>query len=192
MSRDDFVVNYFDGLQNAFSKIDCNTISDSVDLILDCYNSQSSIYIFGNGGSAATASHIACDFNKCVSFNLEEKFNCVCLCDSTPTIMALANDCGYENVFYHQLEGKLKKEDAVIAISGSGNSSNVIKAAEYAKKVGAKVITFTGYSGGKLLELSDCPIHVPINDMQKTEDCHMIVGHMIVQILAKHFGHPLC
>ena len=98
----------------------------------------------------------------------------------------------YENVFSMQLEGKLKKGDVIFAISGSGNSKNVIKAIEYAKAQGNEIVSLTGYSGGKLLELSDHPIHVNINDMQIAEDVHMMLCHMMSSIIAKKFGYPMC
>lgn len=163
-----------------------------MNVLLEAYESDSNIFIFGNGGSSATASHYVVDFNKGVSIKLDKKFRLICLNDNIPSIMAIANDCGFENVFLMQLEGRLNKGDILIAISGSGNSKNVIKAVEYAKSQGNRVLSLTGYSGGKLLELSDVPIHVNINDMQVAEDVHMMLCHMIASTLARSFGHPMC
>ena len=112
----------------------------------------------------------------------------VCLNDNTPTLMAIANDFSYEDIFRYQLEGRLRPEDLVIAISGSGNSKNIIKAVEYAKETGAKVVGITGYSGGKLRELADYHMHTEIDDMQIAEDIHMIFDHMMFFVLGSLGG----
>lgn len=184
--------DYENRLKSTFDALDKDQINDVMNVLLKAYENESTVYIFGNGGSASTASHYVCDFNKGVSIGLEKKFRFVCLNDNTATVMAIANDCGYENIFSIQLEGKLKEGDVIFAISGSGNSKNVIKAVEYAKGQGNEVISLTGYDGGKLLQLSDHPIHVNINDMQIAEDVHMMLCHLMSSIVAKHFGHPMC
>ena len=107
----------------------------------------------------------------------------VCLNDNIPTMLAIANDISYDDVFLFQLEGRLTADDLVIAISGSGNSKNIIKAVEYAKRVGAKVVGICGYDGGKLFSLSDFPMHVNVNDMQIVEDIHMAFDHMMMSVL---------
>ena len=184
--------DYMGRLKQTFDALDRDQINNVMNVLLRVYENENTIYIFGNGGSASTASHYVCDFNKGVSIKLTKKFRFVCLNDNIATVMAIANDCGYENVFSMQLEGKLKEGDVVFAISGSGNSKNVIKAVEYAKSQGNEVISLIGYSGGKLLELSDYPIHAKINDMQIAEDVHMMLCHMMSSIIAKRFGHPMC
>ena len=107
----------------------------------------------------------------------------ICLSDNTPIITAIANDISYDDVFYFQLKNKLKPDDLIMAISGSGNSKNVIKAVEYAREVGTKVVGITGYSGGKLRGLADYKMHVNIDDMQITEDVHMAFDHMMYRVL---------
>ena len=195
MDRVDFtprIDDYADRLKKAFDDLDKDQINDVMNVLLKAYENENTIYIFGNGGSASTASHYVCDFNKGVSIKLKKKFRFVCLNDNVATVMAIANDCGYENVFSMQLEGKLKKGDIIFAISGSGNSKNVIKAVEYAKEQGNEVISLTGYDGGKLLKLSDHPIHANIDDMQIAEDVHMMLCHMMSSVIAKNFGYPMC
>ena len=195
MEGKDFVPEidgYIKRLQSVMDGLDRKQIDDVVSVLLKAYENGFCIYIFGNGGSAATASHFVCDFNKGVCYELEKKFRFVCLSDNVPTVTAIANDCGYEYIFEKQLEGKLEKGDVVFAISGSGNSKNVIRAVEYAKSCGNEVISLTGYDGGKLLKLSDHPIHVNVNDMQLAEDVHMMLDHLISSIIARHFGHPMC
>ena len=138
----------------------------------------------GNGGSSATASHMVCDFGKGAYEALGgKKFKIQCLNDNMPLITAISNDLDYSEIFAYQLKGRLIKDDLIICISGSGNSTNIIKAAEYAKEIGATVISMTGYNGGRLKQLSDCSMCVPINDMQLVEDIHMIFDHMMLRII---------
>lgn len=184
--------DYMGRLKSTFDALNRDQINDVMNTLVEAYENENTIFIFGNGGSASTASHYVCDFNKGVSIKLEKKFRFICLNDNTATVMAIANDCGYENVFLMQLEGKMRKGDVVFAISGSGNSKNVIKAVEYAKEQGNEVISLTGYNGGRLLDLSDHPIHVNVNDMQIAEDVHMMLCHLMSSTIAKRFGHPMC
>lgn len=142
------------------------------------------IFIFGNGGSASTASHLECDFNKGISYDQDIKYDIECLSDNVPMLMAIANDIGYEDIFVVPLKNKLKKGDVVIGISGSGNSENVIRAVEYANEIEAITIGFTGYEGGRLKEISKYSIHVPVSNMQIVEDVHLILNHMMMFILS--------
>lgn len=167
-------------------KLDINAINEVLNLLIDTAKKHKRIYIFGNGGSSATASHFQNDFGKGISEYVDDKFRFQCLNDNVATLMAVANDIGFEEVFRFQLNGVIEPGDVVIAISGSGNSKNVINAVEYAKKCGNKVIGLTGYNGGKLKELSDISLHVPINSMQVTEDVHMVFDHLMMSILYQH------
>lgn len=186
------VEDYLERLKDVYDKLDRNQINKVMNALMDAYEAGKNIFIFGNGGSSATASHYVCDFNKGVSICLDKKFRFTCLNDNVPSIMAIANDCGFEKIFRMQLESHMEDGDYVFAISGSGNSKNVIEAVEYAKSRGGKVISLTGYSGGKLLPLADYPIHVNVDNMQLAEDVHMMVCHLIASILARKFGHPMC
>jgi D-sedoheptulose 7-phosphate isomerase len=116
--------------------LDVSELNKAMNALLACYEREGTVYVFGNGGSSATASHMVCDFNKGTCANVEKRFRFVCLNDNVPTLMAVANDVGFDDVFFYQLENKLRKGDLVLAISGSGNSRNVVKAVEYAKKAG--------------------------------------------------------
>lgn len=165
--------------------LDIEAINDALNLLLETFENDHTVYIFGNGGSSATASHYQNDFNKGISEYTEKKFNFLCLNDNIATVMAVANDIGFEEVFRFQLQGHIKPGDIVMAISGSGNSQNVLNAVEYAKKQGNKVIGMTGFQGGKLKNLSDISLHVPINSMQITEDIHMIFDHLMMSIFYK-------
>jgi len=165
--------------------LDVDAIDAVLQLLEKTLENEGTIYIFGNGGSAATASHYQNDFNKGVSEYTEKKFRFQCLNDNVPTLMAIANDIGYEEVFRFQLKGKLRPNDIVFAISGSGNSKNVLNAVEYVKSCGNAVVGVTGYSGGKLKALCDYSLHAPINSMQMTEDIHMIFDHLMMSIFYK-------
>ena len=142
------------------------------------------IFICGNGGSAATASHYAGDFNKCISENLEVKYHFECLSDNVPTMMAVANDISYNEIFRYPLVHRMHQGDILIGISGSGNSQNVVNAFKYANEIGGIAIAIVGYDGGKMKEMADYSIHVDINDMQISEDIHMIIDHMMVWTLS--------
>lgn len=169
----------------ALQSLDQGEIDRSLNLLTGALEREAIIYIFGNGGSAATASHYQNDFNKGISEHTEKKFRFQCLNDNIATVMAIANDIGYNEVFRFQLRGRLRPGDVCIAISGSGNSPNVIKAVEYAKEQGCKVIGLTGFDGGKLRALSDISLHVPVNSMQITEDIHMVFDHLMMSVFYK-------
>lgn len=166
-------------------QMDVDAINDAMNLLYEALHQESNIYIFGNGGSSATASHFQNDFNKGISEHTEKKFRFQCLNDNMATVMAVANDIGFEEIFRFQLTGKVKPTDLIIAISGSGNSKNVLNAVEYAKGQGCKVIGLTGYSGGELRKMSDVSLHVPVNSMQITEDLHMVLDHLMMSVFYK-------
>ena len=165
--------------------MDVEAINEALNMLRETQENGNTVFVFGNGGSSATASHYQNDFNKGVSEHTEKKFNFLCLNDNVATVMAVANDIGFEEVFRFQLIGHIKPGDICLAISGSGNSKNVINAVEYAKSQGNKIIGLTGYNGGKLKELSDISLHVPINSMQITEDIHMVLDHLMMSIFYK-------
>lgn len=166
------------------NSLDLNSVNQVMNVLEDARLHGKRIFICGNGGSAATASHYCCDFNKGVSENQNDKYNFECLNDNIPTLMAVANDIGYEEVFRFPLKNKMKSGDILIGISGSGNSKNVVNAMEYAKSIGGTTIAIVGYSGGKMKEMADYNIHVNINDMQISEDIHMILDHMMMYVLS--------
>lgn len=177
--------NYIARETEVLNALDVDAIDSALRLLEQCMEEERTIYVFGNGGSSSTASHFQNDFNKGVSEHTEKKFRFCCLNDNVPTVMAVANDIGFEEIFRFQLEGKVKHSDVIMAISGSGNSENVIRAVRYAKEQGCKIIGLTGFTGGKLKELSDISLHAPINSMQITEDIHMIFDHLMMSIFYK-------
>ncbi|MCK4852048.1 MAG: SIS domain-containing protein [Candidatus Omnitrophica bacterium] len=177
---------YSERLKATIDRIDKKKIGYFAEVLLHHYGRGSHIFIFGNGGSASTASHAVCDLNKSVCLELDKKFKCVCLNDNIPSVLAYSNDTSYDHIFYLQLENFLSPGDLVIGISGSGNSENVVKAVEYARQAGADTFTLCGFDGGRLKEIDQkkC-VHVPARDMQIVEDCHLMVFHMLTQLLYK-------
>lgn len=181
------IKEYFNKVSDVLAKLDAGIISEVVNLLIKTLYNEGTIYIFGNGGSASTASHFQNDFNRTLSDYSQKKFKVNCLSDNIPTLTAIANDFSYDDVFVKQLENRLLENDIVIAISGSGNSKNVIKAVEYAKTKAIKVVSFTGFDGGKLRLLSDYDLNVGIDNMQITEDVHLIFNHLLMSLIRGSF-----
>ena len=178
------MANYIEEEIRVTKTLNLDEINEAVNAIVDCRNRGGIVYTMGNGGSASTASHFVCDFSKGLSEEVGgKKFIFECLSDNVASMMAIANDFSYDEIFKYQLERRLTPDDLIIAISGSGNSMNVIKAVEYAKKLGVKVIGITGYEGGKLKEYADYKMHVGIEDMQIVEDIHMMFDHMLMRAI---------
>jgi D-sedoheptulose 7-phosphate isomerase len=166
-------------LQQTLNDIDLDSVGLMTEIFLQARENGSRIYTMGNGGSAANASHAAGDFLKGASFGLEKRFNIICLNDNIPSLMAIANDVGWDDIFIEPLKNFLKKDDIVIGISGSGNSKNILKAIDFSKKIGAKTIGMTGFDGGELKKVCDLSIHSPAMDMEIAEDIHMAVFNMV-------------
>jgi D-sedoheptulose 7-phosphate isomerase len=177
--------DYFTRLKETIDKIDIQSLEQAVDILLKVREEGKTTYIFGNGGSASNASHIAGDFLKGISYGLDKRFRVHCLNDNMAATTAITNDLTYDEVFVEQLMTFLNPGDVVIGISGSGNSTNVLKAMKWAKEHGAHTIGVTGYKGGKLIELVDLALLAPVNDMEITEDLHIIFFHAIKQYILK-------
>jgi len=137
------------------------------------------IFVCGNGGSAANASHLACEVLKGASYGRPSRFRILALTDSMPTITAYANDVGYEVAFAEQLKNLAQPGDLVVGLSGSGNSMSVVRAIEYANSIGCRTIALTGYDGGKLAPLAQLSIHVAMAHIGRSEEAHLVVIHMI-------------
>lgn len=159
-------------------------INDVMNLLEKARSKGKRIFICGNGGSASTASHYVCDFNKGVSYDQDVKYDFECLSDNVPMMMAVANDIGYDNIFLVPLRNKLRPGDVVIGISGSGNSENVVRALRYAEETGAETVAICGYSGGRIKELAKHSIHVKVDNMQIVEDVHLVLDHLMMYILS--------
>ncbi len=174
-----FSESYKQQLIETIQSIDTAQVDRAIEWFDEARANNRHIFVCGNGGSASTASHFACDVVKGASFQRESRFRILALTDSLATLTAYSNDVSYDCVFVEQLKNFAGPGDVVMAISGSGNSPNVIKAVEYANKIGCKTIGLTGRDGGKLGPLSQLNIHVPAQHMGRIEDAHLNICHMI-------------
>jgi D-sedoheptulose 7-phosphate isomerase len=174
-----FPAQYKNEVLKAIETVDLAKVNQAIDLFKDARAAGRHIFVCGNGGSASTASHFACDIVKGASYNRGQRFRIMALTDQIATLTAYANDVSYDCVFVEQLRNFAQPGDLVMCISGSGNSPNVIRAMEYANSIGCKTLALTGRDGGKLGPLAQLNIQVEAPHMGRIEDTHMIVCHMI-------------
>ncbi len=175
--------NYFKAHSELASKLNIEMLQSGVDLIKRKFEDGKKIITCGNGGSASTASHYITDWNKMVNLATRKKFRGISLCDNIGLITAYGNDIEYNEVFAGQLKAIMDEGDLLVAISGSGNSPNVIKAVEYANSIGGDTLAVVGYDGGKVKELCKTVVWVESFDMQLCEDVHLMFGHMVMKTL---------
>ncbi len=174
-----FVAAYKEDLLQAIQSIDLEKVELATQWMREAQAANRHIFTCGNGGSAATASHIACDIVKGASYGRSNRYRIMALTDSLATLTAYSNDVSYEQVFVEQLKNFAGQGDLLLAISGSGNSPNVLRAVEYAKTVGCRTIALSGRDGGKLGPLADLNIQVSVQHMGRIEDAHLIACHMM-------------
>ena len=172
------IKDYLNLVTKAISELPEEKIRDVIDTLKKAHADGRQVFLLGNGGSAANATHIAEDLQKGIKECSGKRFRVISLADSVPLITAWANDSDYEEIFAEQLDSLLEPNDVVIAISGSGNSANVIRAVEKANAMGAVTIGWSGFSGGKLARLARKSIVVNSDNMQRIEDVHLILGHL--------------
>lgn len=174
-----FPDSYKSSLFRAIDSVDLARVEQAIQILSEARAAGRHIFTCGNGGSASTASHFVCDMVKGASFQRAERFRIMALTDSLPTLTAYSNDVDYGCVFVEQLKNFAQSGDVLIAISGSGNSPNVVRAVEYANSIGCHTIAMTGRDGGKLGPLAEVNIQAVEPHMGRIEDVHMIVAHMI-------------
>jgi D-sedoheptulose 7-phosphate isomerase len=174
-----FAENYRSKLAGTLEAINTEQVGQLIEWLARARDQQRHVFVCGNGGSASTASHFVTDMVKGASYGRGERFRIMALTDSLSTITAYSNDVSYECVFVEQLKNFAQRDDLLIAISGSGNSPNVISAVEYAKSVGCKTVALTGRDGGKLGPLVDLHLNIAEPHMGRIEDSHLIVLHMV-------------
>jgi len=174
-----FAEDYLAGLHQALGTVDLFKVAQAIDWFREVRDAGRHIFVCGNGGSAATASHFATDIVKGASFGREKRFRILALTDSLPTVSAYANDVSYDCVFVEQLKNFAQPGDLVMGLSGSGNSANVIRAIEYGNEIGCRTLALTGRDGGRLGPLAQLNIQVAEPHMGRIEDAHMIICHMI-------------
>ncbi len=170
---------YLSDLRKVLDKIPLLELEEIILVLEKAKNDQATVFICGNGGSWATAAHMVCDFGKNTQVAGSTRMNVIGLGDNIPTLTAYANDEGYERVFAEPVISLMKPADVLIAISGSGNSPNVLRAVEAANQIDCITIGLTGFDGGQLKGLADFSLVIPSDSMEIVEDCHMIVDHLL-------------
>ncbi len=174
-----FANEYKRRLLAALDTVDLDRVESLIDVFRRAREEDRQIFVFGNGGSAATANHFACDIVKGASYGREKRFRILSLSEQVPTMTAYSNDVGYESVFVEPLRNFARPGDVAIAISGSGNSENVIRAIRYARSIGCYTVGLSGITGGRLSPGVDLSIHVADDHMGRVEDAHFFVCHMV-------------
>lgn len=186
VTKQEHITKYLHGLSELLKRLDMGQIENFISLLQQARDEERAIYLFGNGGSGAAASHFICDLNKGSSYGKDVRFKVFCLNDNMATVLAYANDVAYADVFIEQLKNFLRPQDLVVAISGSGNSENVLRAIDYANARGAITVGICGFGGGRLKEKAQHAVHVAVDDMQMVEDAHMAVLHLVMQYFCTH------
>ena len=186
-----FVKMYTGQLTEILNALPEDKFKEINNVLQDARETGRQIFVVGNGGSAAAASHMVCDFGKNTREAGKNRMRAICLNDNIPSVMAYANDEGYEVIFSEQLLALGKPGDVLIAISGSGNSANILKVIETARQMQIKVIGLTGFKGGKMKDMTDICLIVPSDSMEMIEDVHLIINHILAGLLrgAVMYGH---
>ncbi len=179
----DEIEHYWLELASIMRAMPFDMLAKAAELLLDCYRRGGTVFILGNGGSAATASHFACDLAKGTQAAGLPAFRVVSLSDNVPLMTAWANDTNYDRIFAEQLATLIRPADIVIAISASGNSPNILAAARVARQSGSLIIALTGQDGGKLSRLVDLTIYVPARSIEQVEDAHLVIAHSLCVVL---------
>ncbi|MCX7177180.1 MAG: SIS domain-containing protein [Proteobacteria bacterium] len=177
-------------LQNVLAAADWSHVALLADDMLKCWQAKSQVFLCGNGGSAGNAIHLANDFLYGIAKSHGGGMRVLALSANSAVMTCLGNDLGYEHIFSEQLAVQGQPGDLLIALSGSGNSPNIVRVIGQAKTMGVKSYAVLGYSGGKCKDLADIAIHFPVNDMQIAEDLQLIVGHMLMQWLYSNRPQP--
>ena len=182
------ISEYISMLGDTLNGLPKEEISELICTLEDAAKTGKNVFLFGNGGSAATASHLACDFQKGLGRELGRSLKAVSLNDCIPLMLAWANDADYSVIFEEQIKSLASEGDIAIGISGSGNSPNVLKGIEAANAKGLTTYGISGFGGGKLAGLAKKPIVIPSDNMQVVEDIHLIIGHIIYTCIRKAMG----
>ncbi|MDI1443029.1 SIS domain-containing protein [Polyangium sp. 6x1] len=183
--EDNLVRKYINGVVEVLQALDTREVRAFVTVLRRARDEGRQIFIFGNGGSASTASHFAADLNKGASYGRTRRFKMICLNDNMATLTAYANDVSYNDIFVEPLRNLMNPGDVVIGISGSGNSENVLRAIRYANERDAVTVGLCGYREGKLASLVHVPVRANVNDMQQAEDVHLVIGHIVSRALCE-------
>ena len=184
---------YLDRVCREIQRLDLTQLEQLSGLIEEAYHAGRFVFICGNGGSGANASHLCEDLAKCTlrDFESQKRLKVLSLTDNTAGIMAWANDEGYDRIFVEQLKNLASPGDVLLAISGSGNSPNILKAVEWANQHGMKTVGITGFGGGKLKSLAQYNLHAGIDDMGMVESLHQVVFHWIIDDMYRRISGPV-
>ena len=189
-----FAGEYFAGLKQVIDRVDARQVAALIDDLQRAYDADQQVFIIGNGGSAGTASHMACDLAKTVLGKLPDKtkkrFRVMSMTDNVPLITALSNDFGFEHVFTEQLQLFGRRGDLLIVITGSGNSPNLVRAVELAREMGLHTAGLLGFGGGKVRPLLDTPVLVPEFSYGYVEDLHVVLDHLVTAWFCRQFHAP--
>lgn len=177
---------YLESVRSLLARCDDGKLDAAADLIASAIKSRNAIFVAGNGGSAATANHFVADFGKNVVKGNENRPRVMSVCCNMSSVTAYANDEGYENTFSRQLTNWMEAGDVLIVISASGNSPSVVEACNLAHQRGGKVIAMTGFTGGKLKEISDICLHADDTAYETVEDAHSVFCHLLVSLLKQY------
>lgn len=182
---------YFELLLKTIRNLPFDQVDQVAEILVRAYKRQRTIFLFGNGGSAALASHFACDLGKGTVNGSGKRFRVMALTDNVPLMTAWANDSKYEDIFSEQLANFMMPGDVAFAISGSGNSPNVLKALRVARESGSTTVGLTGFAGGRMLAFCDACIVVPCDNMQIIEDLHLCVSHSLFTCIRAKLGFEI-
>lgn len=174
---------HLEALRQGLGELDLNELERIAAVLRLARRTARRIFIFGNGGSAATASHMACDLSKTAASPGHPRLNAIALTDNVPLITAIANDLDYEDIFVEQMITLWQEGDVALGISASGNSANVLKAIRFANEHGGETIGFTGFGGGELAELAALRVVLSSRDYGVVEDIHSVLNHMLTRAL---------
>jgi D-sedoheptulose 7-phosphate isomerase len=185
--------DYLDRVCREIQRLDLAQVERLSDLIEEAYHAGRFVFICGNGGSGANASHLCEDLAKCTlrDFENQKRLKVLSLTDNTAGIMAWANDEGYDRIFVEQLKNLASPGDLLLAISGSGNSPNILKAVEWANQTGLITVGITGFGGGKLKTLAHHNLHAGIDDMGIAESLHQVVFHWVIDDIYRRISGPV-
>ncbi|MBS1266138.1 MAG: Phosphoheptose isomerase [Candidatus Woesearchaeota archaeon] len=194
MNLEDFIKNYFNETAEIVKNIDPVQVNKAIDILHNAWENGNTVFVMGNGGSAATATHFTCDLLKPTHNPGEERFKAICLNDNVPVMSAWVNDVGWDHLYVGQLENFMKKGDVLVGFSVHGGSvgdennrwsANMPKAIKYAKEKGAKTIGFAGFDGGAMKLHCDACVVIPVESTPHVEGLHMVLHHAIISALKK-------
>lgn len=180
---ENIISKYLKNHQKMIKSFDYVSLNKIIKILFSYINTNNTVYVCGNGGSAHTASHYVTDWAKMLKLKKNKNLKIISLNTEIGSITAFANDLSYEDIYSGQLKSLANKKDLLITISGSGNSRNIISALNYGKNIGMKTISITGFDGGEAKKISNFNFNVNSNDMQIIEDWHLIIGHIIMKNL---------